>query len=525
MEAEKQSGSYYTPHELVAYMMSYMDKAETDLSMILEPSAGDGRFIGKLEKLAGHIDALELFREKVNVLQQCGYASHVAISEGNFLDYALENLCQYSLIIGNPPYISPRIMKKDDIAKAKQLCELEGIKPGTMQNMWLAFVVGACRLLRADGTIFFVLPMEFLQVQYAEALREYLEKRFNHIHIIAFEESVFPDIEQEICLVYLTNQEQYTPYISYEVYHSVCDRVPIQYNKIEKNKPLKKWSNAILADADMLLLKEKAKEYKTISQMGITAPGIVTGGNEYFILKPSWAETMQCEAYTIPIIQKSSLLKENTIVIHDHTVQSLHRQDVPLYLLNLANVSETLPPKLAKYLEAMGETERDGIKLKERYKCSKRTPWYGVPLVHKGDVIFFKRYDKLPKVYINEAEIDTTDAGYHIRLMPGYDKASVVFCFYNSLTLTQCEFLGRYYGGGVCELVPSEFKALAIPYHRIEKHEIQYLDELFRKQATIDEIVRFVNSKTLALDCSPSEIRHLDDMRMHLIARRLKNKL
>ena len=60
--------------------------------------------------------------------------------------------------------------------------------------------------------------MEFLQVQYAEKLREYLEKVFNTIHIIVFQEALFPDIEQDVCLVYLTNKSNVAEHIRYEIW-------------------------------------------------------------------------------------------------------------------------------------------------------------------------------------------------------------------------------------------------------------------------------------------------------------------
>ncbi|MBQ2288353.1 MAG: Eco57I restriction-modification methylase domain-containing protein, partial [Lachnospiraceae bacterium] len=88
-----------------------------------------------------------------------------------------ESKGKYSLIIGNPPYINKKNMAKEDIDKAKALCKTEKLEVSAMQNMWLAFVVGASRLLLEEGTIFFVLPMEFLQVQYAEKLRIHLESK------------------------------------------------------------------------------------------------------------------------------------------------------------------------------------------------------------------------------------------------------------------------------------------------------------------------------------------------------------
>ena len=160
-------------------------------------------------------------------------------------------------------------------------------------------------------------------------------------------------------------------------------------------------------------------------------------------------------------------------------------------------------------------------KLIECYKCANRTPWYGVPIVNKGDVVFFKRYHIAPRVYINRANIHTTDAGYHIRLKEGLDKDSLVFCFYNSLTLAQCEFQGRYYGGGVSELVPTEFKKLPIPYYEIDKKDIEKLNRMFQNNDEIEKIVAFVNSKTLENDLDNAMLQKIESIRQKLVERRI----
>lgn len=200
----------------------------------------------------------------------------------------------------------------------------------------------------------------------------------------------------------------------------------------------------------------------------------------------------------------------------------LQRRQKPMYLLDLADVQEVeMSARLLAYLNKIREEKTGDIRLIDRYKCANRSPWYGVPIVKKGGVIFFKRYHVLPRVYINRANIHTTDAGYHIRLKEGLDKDSVVFCFYNSLTLAQCEFQGRYYGGGVSELVPSEFKALPIPYSKIEREDIEKLDRMFREKNQVEEIVSFVNSKTLMLDMEENTVIDIENIRRKLVKRRL----
>lgn len=45
MKEEKKTGSYYTPLELIQFMVDYLEKEKQDFSNVLEPSAGDGRFL------------------------------------------------------------------------------------------------------------------------------------------------------------------------------------------------------------------------------------------------------------------------------------------------------------------------------------------------------------------------------------------------------------------------------------------------------------------------------------------------
>lgn len=301
MEDSKKTGSYYTPPELVDFMISYLKKEKSNFIKILEPSVGDGRFLLSLASFAGMIDGIELIKEKADRVKKIlGDRNNIDIYHKDFLDYAFECNKKYSVIIGNPPYIRLKTMEKKSIETAKKLCNFQGIGESTMKNIWVAFVAGACKLLEENGTIFFVLPIDFLQVQYAEKLRIYLEKKFNTIHVICFKEAIFKDIEQEVCLVYLTNRKNMIPSISYKLYEATTDRMPAFQNEIKKNKPLRKWTNAILTDQEIELLKEKSDKYIQIDKIGNIAPGVVTGGNDYFILTQEKVEELKCEEFVLP---------------------------------------------------------------------------------------------------------------------------------------------------------------------------------------------------------------------------------
>ncbi len=331
---------------------------------------------------------------------------------------------------------------------------------------------------------------------------------------------MFPEIEQEACLVYLTNENQGLPYISYRQYAKLDSKTPILESRIERNKPLKKWSNAVLSDEEIDLLNRITNQYTTIAKLSDSAPGIVTGANNKFILTKEEVDQYECAQYVKPIISKGIMAK-NKFEVNHALISELASAGKKVYLLDLVGTKpDELPVSLKNYLSIVASTKRNGVEIQKSYKCSKRKPWYGVPIVKSGRVIFFKRYDLCPRISTNPAEIYTTDIAYNLRLHEGIDPESLVFCFYNSLTLAQCEVVGRYYAGGVSELTPNEFRTISVPYRQIKPCDIERVKTMFSNNVNLNQIVAFVNSKTLESDLTTEEISRLNTIRVKLIGRR-----
>lgn len=70
MKTDKETGSYYTPVELVQFIIRYLKNRKQNFSSVLEPSVGDGRFLSALLPISGEVKAIELFEKK---LRMCGY--------------------------------------------------------------------------------------------------------------------------------------------------------------------------------------------------------------------------------------------------------------------------------------------------------------------------------------------------------------------------------------------------------------------------------------------------------------------
>ena len=184
--SNKLVGSYYTPHRVIMFTYKYLSHQNKNIKNILEPSAGDGRFIKIFlsSKSATNIVGVELFEDKVEYIKKEIHSSKLTLLASDFLDFYSITEDKFDLIIGNPPYINIKNMDKSFIESSRALCRNIGLPESVIQNAWVSFVLAASQLLSKEGTIFFVLPIEFLQVNYAERLRAFLEREFNTIHII-----------------------------------------------------------------------------------------------------------------------------------------------------------------------------------------------------------------------------------------------------------------------------------------------------------------------------------------------------
>jgi len=81
-----------------------------------------------------------------------------------------------------------------------------------------------------------------------------------------------------------------------------------------------------------------------------------------------------------------------------------------------------------------------------------------------SDALFIRRNNLYPRLILNEANAYTTDTMHRVFVKKGTNKKAFIACYYNSLSLAFSEIVGRSYGGGVLELMPSEAGKILLPY-------------------------------------------------------------
>lgn len=533
----KLTGSYYTPKNLSDIIIKtiFNDKRNIDQKEfnILEPSCGNGVFVNSyLEYFKnkipyGHtINLVELnkseLRKATNIIKNITpkgekkYYSHNL----DFLQYYKNCKQKFDLIVGNPPYIDRKYLKEEQIELCKEINKNNGFLTNEVRNIWITFVISAVRLLKDTGILAFVLPGEILQVNYASTLRKFLQENFERIDIFTFKELIFENIEQDVVILFCNKKSEAKGLFYYRI--NDINNFDIQQNFTNRNDNIKyfdKWTDYILNENEVQKIQFYSKEWKAVSSYCESGVGIVTGINSYFIKKNQECIDYNISEYTVPIIQKSSLVP-SCVNYTFNDYEKLLKKTTPsrLVSLNMA-VDTSMNFNVKKFLEKGIE-----LKIHQGFKCSHRTPWYTVPSVWSSEGIFFKRMHIYPKIISNKDKIFVTDTGYRIKMRDNKDINSMIFCFYNTLTLIYCELMGRYYGGGVLELTPNEFKEVPIPYYKINERSFLKLDSMFRTDTDINKILDYTDSLILKnkLGLSDITIKELRSIWKKLLNRRLR---
>jgi adenine-specific DNA-methyltransferase len=521
MNIKKHTGAYYTPEYLADFIskraLSHFYKKQN--LHVLEPSVGDGSFISKLNSLESSlkITAIDINQTELEIakLKWDGFESSFIASD--YLNFSTDD--KYSLIIGNPPYVRKSLLKKEQVEIAKQIHISEGLSELSVKNIWTTFLIKSNKLLSTNGVLAFVLPSDLLQVKFSEEIREYLKNQFQRIEIFTFNDLMFECKGQDTIVVFAYKQhnkkgEYFTNIESKDVLTDASFTLKNNDLLVESKV---KWTHHLLSSDEIILLNRIKSSLTKIQHFVESKPGIVTAANKFFIINKEIEKQYNLSKYTKPIIQKG-LYVNGSVEFNKKDFESLERK-YPSRLLQINDRSE-ISDDLKKYLQIGVDLE-----IPKRYKCTKRNNWYVIPNISdSSDAFFFRRIHHYPKLLKNNAYALVTDTAYMVNIREGFDINSLIFSFYNSLTLAFTEIDGRYYGGGVLELTPNEFKNLPIPYLSIDNQKYTEFVNRFETKSDIDEFLQVNDNLILSrvLKLSSSDIKKIQNIRRKLISKRMR---
>lgn len=522
----KKSGSYYTPENLASFIVRYVQENNSFPNKpirILEPSCGDGAFLKAisqhLSKRDIYVDAIDFDASAIRKTRKAVSSLHgqYTITKADYLNWSANNDERYDLVIGNPPYISKKLLTVDQKKRCKSIHSKSGEFGTEFHNIWTSFLCDGVERLTSSGILAFVLPAEILKVKFAEKIQRALLKSFQRIEVFTFSKNVFPNIEQDTVILFLYKLSNMEGLYFTTIHDSSC--LINNKFKLKRKRSLEamklKWSAYPLMEKQIKNVVSLKKRLPPIISYCETTPGIVTAANDYFIVNKSVVDKFELEALSKPIIQKG-IFVNGCVNLSKDKLKNLTDKDKPTYFLDLSQVDLT-NQKHNNYISIGKERKID-----KRYKCSLRNKWYEVPGAWVSEGFFFKRCHDYPKFIYNDADALVTDSSYRIKMKDGYDIRSLIFSFYNSLTLAFSEVQGRYYGGGVLELTPSEFKSLPIPYMKITTEKFNEFANDFNNKKNINEIIERNDAILLSslLGMTDDEIESLRAVRKTLMDRR-----
>lgn len=121
--------------------------------------------------------------------------------EFGVVDPYIDGEKEFDVIVGNPPFIRYQNFEEEYRKVAIELMKKHGFKPNRLMNIWLPFLVLACKALKPDGRVGMVIPAELFQVDYAAEARLFLSNYFESLTLVTFKKLVFDDIQQEVILL------------------------------------------------------------------------------------------------------------------------------------------------------------------------------------------------------------------------------------------------------------------------------------------------------------------------------------
>ena len=525
VSAEKLRGAYYTPPAIASFILHWGINGKHNAD-ILEPSCGDGVFLECIrnENMPFNtVTAIEYEVVEANKARSLGLHDSEVINQ-DFHRFCLDTNKQFDLVVGNPPFIRYQYYDATQQKLADEIFRNAKLKRTKLTNAWVTFVVGCTQLLRDNGKMGFVIPSELLMVKYAQQLRKYLAKTFNKINIISFENLVFEEIQQEVILLLCEKNntaEHKIEHIEVKDMEGLLALDPHQLRFPSKdiNFHTDKWTYYFLDKKELDLL-DKVKNDATISSFANVEVGITTGSNDFFTVPQSVVSMFQLQNYARPMVGRS--VQINSLCFTQRDWKANVASEAKAHLLVFSPDSkENGNEGVKSYLES---GEAAGIN--KGYKTSIRDQWWVIPSIKLSDALFLRRNNLYPKFVLNEAGAYTTDTMHRVFIKDGVNKKAFVASYYNSLSFAFAEILGRNFGGGCLELMPSEVGEIYLPYREENEKIFDTLDCMLRQKATADEILDYTDGIILrqGMRLSVEEVKLARSIWHKIINRRLTRK-
>lgn len=469
-----QWGQFATPPELARDIARYALMLHGDSEIdFLEPSCGSGSFFSALLDELGpgtlrSATGIELDQRFAALAEELWGDAGLRVLNEDYTTPGVVADGSASLVIANPPYVRHHHLSADQKSAlvARSTREL-GIAPSGLSGLYAHFLLLTHRALSPGAVSAWLIPSEFLDVNYGAALKQYLTNHVtvNRIHRFDPEDVQFDDALVTSSVVVFTNEPPVSGcLVQFTHGGSMTEPRETHVVPVSSLTAREKWSPHFSGVA-----VTKRTDTPRFDEFFRIRRGVATGNNTFFILARERIEKLGIKRWNIkPVLPGPRYVKQDVVERDSEGYPVLQQQ------LALITASESLDdlnssdPHLAAYLRTADERTTNS------YLVRMRKPWYKQE--QRDPAPFVLTYmgrgasaEERPfRFILNRSDAITTNV--YLMLYPVGSLANAlesgsltlddVHEAVRELTGKQLRDGGRVYGGGLHKMEPKELAAL-----------------------------------------------------------------
>jgi len=456
-------GQFSTPYPLAFDIMKYMRRLiGTDDVSFIEPSIGMGVFYSAFtDAFAGGGRALgfEIDPHYFKPASEFWQGTKLEMRCSDFLAQKADE--QFDMLVANPPYVRHHYIENKTKVHLQNLVQRQtGIKISGFAGLYCYFMMLSSTWLKDNGLSCWLVPSEFMDVNYGEAVKRYLLQNVQllRIHRFKAENLQFADALVSSCIVVFRNSKPTTANeVTFSLGGTINSPETVRNIGVSQLKSNDKWTNLFTDDA------MTSEPQATIGDFFTVKRGIATGDNDFFILdKETIAQYEIPQEFLRPILPSPRYIQGDRIN-NDNGLPTVERQQF-LFCCSLSeNVLKERYPKVWKYI-------RQGYErgVPKGYICRHRTPWYSCEEREPAAIIVpymgrSETSNRLFRFILNDSKAITTNVYLLLYPKPQYARCmkdeSLRVEVWRELNTIPTETLsrnGRFYGGGLRKMEPNE---------------------------------------------------------------------
>ncbi len=368
----------------------------------------------------------------------------------------------FNLVICNPPYVRHHHLTLSEKSRLQQLiAQATGLKLSGLTGLYCYFLLLSHTWMKVNGLAGWLIPSEFMDVNYGRQVKQYLLTQVTLLRIHRFDpqDVQFGDALVSSAVVWFRKATPPANHVVELSYGGTLNNPKvIKLVPADALRMAAKWTR-------LPLLPDEAAgglPRLRLSDLFRISRGVATGANDFFILTSEQVSKYKLPGqFLTPILPSPRYLGENEIESDTKGNPILGRK---LFLLT-CNLGEreirNNYPSLWKYLQTGIEAE-----IKERYLCQHRYPWYAQEYRPASILLctYMGRRDRPFRFVLNHSKATASNVYLMLYPKPALEnvlqgRPNLVKALWQALNRIPSEALvgeGRVYGGGLHKMEPKE---------------------------------------------------------------------